>query len=116
MPQEKARNRQMLFYHTASYVHGTKFKQLFHSGGQFPAAYSGEVIEGKEVKVLGQVTWQAVELIQHPVGHTHTHWSCSSLQLMAFFFLFKFSVNLINAKRKTSYSLEKRQVLKRFFM
>lgn len=62
---ELAHKALRLAQHTASYVHGTKFKQLFHAGSQFPVAHSTEVIEGEEVKVLGQVTWQAVELIQH---------------------------------------------------
>lgn len=53
-------------------MHGPKFKQLFHSGSQFPTAYSSEIIEGEEVKVLSQVTWQAVKMVQHPVGHTDT--------------------------------------------
>lgn len=52
-------------YHTASYVHGTKFKQLFHSWSQITIAHSSEVIEGEEVKVLGQVTWECVEPVQH---------------------------------------------------
>ena len=52
-------------------MHGTKFKQLFHAGSQFPVAHRGEVLEGEEVKVLGQVTWQAVKLVQHTEGHAH---------------------------------------------
>lgn len=54
-----------LAQHTAGYMQGTKFKQLFHSGTQFPVAYSSEVIEGEKVKVLGQVTRQGVELVQN---------------------------------------------------
>lgn len=45
-------------------MHGTKFQQLFHSGTQLPVAHSSEVVEGEEVKVLCQVTRQAVELVQ----------------------------------------------------
>lgn len=54
-----------LAQHTASYVHGTKFKQLFHAGSQITVTHSSEVIEREEVEVLCQVTWQAVELVQH---------------------------------------------------
>lgn len=59
-----------LAQHAACYVHGTKFKQLFHSGSQFPVAHGREVIEGEEVKVLGQVTWQGVKLVQHLFSKT----------------------------------------------
>lgn len=108
MPQERAQNRQMLSHHTASYMHCTKFKQLFHSGSQFSIAYSSEVIEGEEVKVLGQVTWQAVKLVQYPVGNTYvvTFFIPVSVILQRF----------QNTNKNTSYSLAKRQVLKRFFM
>lgn len=41
-----------LSYHTAGYMHGTKFKQLFHARSQIAIAHSTEVIEGEEVKVL----------------------------------------------------------------
>lgn len=39
-------------YHTAGYVDGTKFKQLFHSGGQFPVSHRSEVVEGEQVRIL----------------------------------------------------------------
>ncbi len=53
-------------------MHGTKFQQLFQSRGQITITHSSEVIKREEVKVLCQVTWQAVELVQHPMRHTHT--------------------------------------------
>lgn len=54
---ELAHKALRLAQHTASYVHGTKFKQLLQSGSQVPAAHGSEVIEGEQVKVLSQVTW-----------------------------------------------------------
>lgn len=54
-----------LAQHTASCVRGAMFQQLFHSWSQVPVAYSREVIEGEEVQVFSEVTWQAVELVQH---------------------------------------------------
>lgn len=62
-----------LSYHTAGYMHGTKFKQLFHARGQVAVAHTVEVTEGEEVKVLRQVTGQGVELVQHSTENTHTH-------------------------------------------
>lgn len=68
-------------YHTAGYMHGTKFQQLFHARGQVAAADGVEVIEGEEVKVLGQVTGEDVKLVQHSTEHTHTHtWRQLSIQ------------------------------------
>lgn len=96
-------------YHTASYVRGTKLKQLFQSGSQVTVAHSSEVTEGEEVKVLSQMTRQAVELVQYPEGHTDTHTLVVSAG-------FEMIVRLKNMHKQTSYSLAKRQVLKRFFM
>lgn len=62
---ELAHEALCLAQHTASYVQGTKFEQLFHSGSQITVAHSSEVIEGEEVKIFGQVTWQAVKLVPH---------------------------------------------------
>lgn len=59
-------NMLWISYHTASYVHGTKFKQLFHSRSQITIAHSSEVIKGEEVEVLCQVTWEGVEAVQYP--------------------------------------------------
>ncbi len=53
-------------------MHGAKFKQLFHAWSQITITHSSEVIEREEVKVLCQVTWQAVELVQYPEIHTQT--------------------------------------------
>lgn len=61
---ELAHKALRLAQHTASYVRGTKFKQLFHPGSQITVAHSSEVIDGEEVKVLCQVTWQAVKQVQ----------------------------------------------------
>lgn len=61
-----------LSYHTASYMQGAKFKQLFHAWSQITVTHSSEVIEREEVKVLCQVAWQAVELVQYPEIHTQT--------------------------------------------
>lgn len=59
-------------YHTAGYMHGTKFKQLFHARSQIAIAHSVEVIEGEKVKVLSKVTGQDVKLVQHS-KYTDTH-------------------------------------------
>lgn len=60
----------MVSYHTASYMHGAKFKQLFQLWSQIAIAHSSEVIEGEEVKVLSQVTREGVELVQYSKIHT----------------------------------------------
>lgn len=65
VPTKFAHKALCLAQHTASYMEGTKFQQLFESGGQGTVAYSSEVVEGEEVKVLSQVTRHQVELLEH---------------------------------------------------
>ena len=93
-------------------MQGAKFKQLFHPGSQVPVTHGAEVVEGEEVEVLGQVTRQAVELVPHPEGHTEKH--TDDVRLC------KENNSVWKVKKheqaKTSYSLAKRHVLKRFFM
>lgn len=54
-----------LAQHAASYMHGAKFKQLFHAWSKITVTHSSEVIKREEVKVLCQVTWKAVELVPY---------------------------------------------------
>lgn len=84
-------------------MHGTKFKQLFHSGSQITVTHSSEVIKGEEVKVLSQVTWQAVELVPHPEGHTHTntHTARTHTQVMSVFCAEDFAI-IVKLKTCTS--------------
>lgn len=65
VPTKFAHKALCLAQHTASYMEGTKLQQLFEAGGQVPVTYSREVVEGEEVKVLSQVTWHLVELLQN---------------------------------------------------
>ena len=70
------------------------FQQLFHSWSQVPVAYSREVIEGEEVQVFSEVTWKAVELVQHPDTHTQIDTLIMSIYAGRF-------VCIINVKPKT---------------
>ena len=57
-----------LAHHTAGHVGGTQFEQVSQTGGQFTAAHAAEVVEGEEMQVLCQVSWEAVKLVQHTAG------------------------------------------------
>lgn len=96
-------------YHTAGYMHGTKFKQLFHARSQIATAHAAEVVEGEEVKVLSQVTGQDVKLVQNSEVHTHTHTQFLTFEMITCF-------KKETQQKAESHSLAKRQVLKRFFM
>lgn len=65
---ELAHKALCLTQHAAGYMQGTELKQLFHPRSQLSVANSGEIVEREEMKVLGQVTWQAVELVKHLSG------------------------------------------------
>lgn len=111
---ELAHKALRLAKHTTIHVHGTKFDQLFHPGGQFSVAHSTEVVEGEEVKVLGQVTWQAIKLVQHlfskatgleEIFHVKQLHPQNPRSLQMFNFLVETSVDVIGVEQWVSSNL-----------
>lgn len=114
VPTELANKAFCLAQHTVGYMHGTKFQQLFHSGTQLPVAHSSEVVEGEEVKVLCQVTRQAVELVQQvfskatcleEIFHVKELHPQNPNSLQRFVFLVQPAVDIVEVEKRISRNL-----------